>query len=643
MNNLNSWVLEDNSTGIIDASTAKIQNMRAQSKSPRFTVVTNLLVIIVLFGIGIRLASNYLPERQSNRLAIEYGSYVKSGSHHQVNWYAFSPEPFEIAKKKNMLIFLEIGSILSSSSLSLTKNAFEDGDVIRLLNSHYVSIRVDINEFPAVALAVSLNTPLLYSSENSLILVLTPDGKIVDEKILRPFPGETTRDAFIDFLQNYAREWAHNPDTLRKQAESIEKARTMRAYTTAKPGFLHSDIARYYLDALLKHVDISTIESQTHALPIRAEVPELLYESHDDRALQNLQVWLLRLCSSALYDPIRGGFFQFAYEPGWRQPRFAKSTSSSLLLASVYARAGSAFDAPLFRWVAKQTMDWAFYSMLDSKTGLFCAGIATDEDFQEKISVYEWESEWLTGIAGDVFEIEGNAAVGAVRLKTVRDYNSAVGRERVEKIQRAIREVRSKTASIRLPEKDVGVYSDINGKSIASLFIIASTLKDEEALKRTQEIYRRAMQVFVQPIGDVVHAPEGRGRIASYLGSYVWMARAAIECYRATGDQSALDDAKRITDRMLELFEHPGGGLITTLPSSFDFAPFVIENRNIVDELDESLNAVAARNLLDLRRLTNSARYSKAALATLSAFAGSAPRFGIWSAGYMRAVFEYFE
>ncbi|HWP30400.1 MAG TPA: DUF255 domain-containing protein [Fimbriimonadales bacterium] len=617
--------------------------MRAHSKSPRFTVVTNLLVIIVLFGIGIRLASKYLPERQPNRLAIEYGAYVRSGSHHQVNWYAFSPEPFEIAKKNNMLIFLEIGSTLSSSSLSLTKNAFEDGDVIRLLNSHYVSIRVDINEFPAIALAVSLNTPLLYSSENSLILVLTPDGKIVDEKFLRPFPRETTRDAFIDFLQNYAREWAHNPDSLRKQAASIEKARAMRVYTNAKPGFLERSIAEFYLDALLKHVDVSTIESQTHALPIRAEVPELLFESHDERALQNLKVWLLRLCSSAVYDPIRGGFFHFAYEPGWRQPRFAKSTSSSLLLASIYAQAGSVFDAPLFRWIAKQTMDWALDFMLDSETGLFCAGIATDEDFQEKISVYEWESESLTGIAGEVFEIEGNAAVGAIRLKGIREYNAAVSREQVERIQRAILQLRSKIASIRLPEKDEGVYSDINGKSIASLFIIASTLKDEEAVKKTKEIYHRAMQVFVQPIGDVVHAPEGRARIASYLGSYVWMARAAIECYRATGDDSALNDAKRITDRMLELFEHPGGGFITSLPSAFDFAPFVMENRNIVDEFDESLNALAARNLLDLRMLTNSERYSKAALATLSAFAGSAPRLGIWTAGYMRAVFEYFE
>jgi len=573
---------------------------------------------------------------------MEYGSYVKSGSHHQVNWYAFSPEPFEIAKKKNMLIFLEIGSTLSSSSLSLTKNAFEDGDVIRLLNSHYVSIRVDINEFPAVAFAVSLNTPLLYSSENSLVLVLTPEGKIVDEKILRPFPRETTRNAFIDFLQNYAWKWAHDQDSLRKQVATVEKARAMRAYTTAKAGFAEGDIARLYLDALLKHVDISTIESQTHALPVRAEVPELLLESQDEKALQNLRIWLLRLCSSALYDPLWGGFFYFAYEPGWRQPRFAKSTSSSLLLASVYAQAGAAFDAPLFRWVAKQTMDWAFDSMIDSETGLFYAGISTDEAFQEQVSAYEWESGSLTGIAGEVFEIEEGAVVGALRLKSVRDYDTAVSQERVERIQRAIQQLRSK-ASVSLPEKDKGVYSDVNGKAIASLFIMANALKDKEAIAKTKKIFLRAVQVFVQPIGDVVHAPEGRGRIASYLGSYVWMSRASIECYRATGDRSALEVAKRITERMLELFEHPGGGFVTHLHSAFDFAPFVVENRNIVDELDEGLNAVAARNLLDLERLTNSARYRKAALATLSAFAGSAPRFGIWSAGYMRAVLEYIE
>ena len=153
--------------------------------TPRFVSVTNVVLFVVVAAVGLKVAARYLPERQPNRLIVEYGSYVHEAARSRLDWYPFSDEAFRKARKDDRLILLEIGSLLSRSSNILTHSYFNDSEYARLLNSHFVCVRADTHEIPGLADAIALNAPFYQEAEGSLLMILDPDGRPVAETPFR--------------------------------------------------------------------------------------------------------------------------------------------------------------------------------------------------------------------------------------------------------------------------------------------------------------------------------------------------------------------------------------------------------------------------------------------------------------------------
>lgn len=126
--------------------------------------------------------------------------------------------------------------------------------------------------------------------------------------------------------------------------------------------------------------------------------------------------------------------------------------------------------------------------------------------------------------------------------------------------------------------------------------------------------------------------------MTGYLGDYVWMARAGLERYKVTRDETALQTAIRVTARMRELFSAPGGGFWNHMPGELAFAGFMIPFRQVADDPIESSTALAIRNLRDLALITKNEEFWKEALRALEASGGFAGRLGVFGAGYFRAL-----
>src|SRR3989442_15816794 len=88
--------------------------------------------------------------KHTNRLAQQTSPYLRQHAHNPVDWYPWGPEAFAKAKKEKKLIFLSIGYSSCYWCHVMEKESFADEGVAKVLNEHYVCIKVDREERPDV-------------------------------------------------------------------------------------------------------------------------------------------------------------------------------------------------------------------------------------------------------------------------------------------------------------------------------------------------------------------------------------------------------------------------------------------------------------------------------------------------------------
>src|SRR5262249_52597327 len=86
----------------------------------------------------------------TNRLSNETSPYLKQHAHNPVDWYAWGPEALERATKLNRPIFLSIGYSACHWCHVMEHESFEDVEIARILNEHFISIKVDREERPDI-------------------------------------------------------------------------------------------------------------------------------------------------------------------------------------------------------------------------------------------------------------------------------------------------------------------------------------------------------------------------------------------------------------------------------------------------------------------------------------------------------------
>src|SRR4051812_21819227 len=86
----------------------------------------------------------------TNRLAKEKSPYLLQHAHNPVDWYPWGEAAFAKARKENKPIFLSIGYSTCHWGHVMERESFENEEVAKLLNDHFVPIKVDREERPDV-------------------------------------------------------------------------------------------------------------------------------------------------------------------------------------------------------------------------------------------------------------------------------------------------------------------------------------------------------------------------------------------------------------------------------------------------------------------------------------------------------------
>src|SRR6266851_10087333 len=165
----------------------------------------------------------------ANHLIHETSPYLKQHAHNPVDWYPWGPEALEKARKLDRPIFLSVGYSACHWCHVMEHESFEDTEVAKILNEHFVSIKVDREERPDLD-QIYMTAVQMMTGQGGwpMSMFLTPD--------LQPFYGGTYfppderygRPSFKRLLLALVDAYRAQPDEVTRTATSLlEELRRM--------------------------------------------------------------------------------------------------------------------------------------------------------------------------------------------------------------------------------------------------------------------------------------------------------------------------------------------------------------------------------------------------------------------------------
>jgi len=84
----------------------------------------------------------------TNRLSKETSPYLLQHAHNPVDWYPWGSEALDRAQKEDKPILLSIGYAACHWCHVMERESFENEEIARQMNEHFVCIKVDREERP---------------------------------------------------------------------------------------------------------------------------------------------------------------------------------------------------------------------------------------------------------------------------------------------------------------------------------------------------------------------------------------------------------------------------------------------------------------------------------------------------------------
>ena len=295
-----------------------------------------------------------------------------------IEWRGWTPELPGIAQAAGKPLYLFAGSRLNELSRATTRQSFANPETADFLNRHFICVQIDTDEHAALAAIIRRHLNLLHQAESLPVhLWLTPDLNVIEASAYLPPTEEWGKPSFLKVATQVADAWRMDPQN--SSAKATEALAQLEEYASVEPPVPpdRATLERTLDDAAARWRQLADPTNGGFGEAPKYPQPELLRflltRPGADRDLAHST--LRRLASSALRDPLDGGFFRYATDPAWRLPYFQKLLGDQARLALAYLEADAARPDPALRAAARGALDYML-----SRLALPAGGFATAED-----------------------------------------------------------------------------------------------------------------------------------------------------------------------------------------------------------------------------------------------------------------------
>jgi uncharacterized protein YyaL (SSP411 family) len=574
-----------------------------------------------------------------NLLRNETSPYLLQHADNPVHWRPWGPEALAEARATNRPILLSVGYAACHWCHVMAHESFEDPETAALMNSLFVSIKVDREERPDIDhLYMSALHALGEQGGWPLTMFLTPDGDPFWGGTYFPPEPRWGRPSFRQVLNGVAEAFHADANAIRQNVAALR--RTLAAASATQPGAM---IQPATLDraagALLSLVD--PVQGGMRGAPKFPNAPifrflwQNAFRTGQPHGIEATHLMLERMSQGGIYDHLGGGYARYSTDADWLVPHFEKMLYDNAQILELLSFAHAETPEPLFAARAAETVGWMTRDMtaeiVDGRAA-FAASEDADSDGEEG-RFYLWtesEIDALLGADSPAFRAaydvraEGNWE-GETILHRITPAGDAAFEEMLARCRATLFAARAQR--IR-PGRDDKVLADWNGLAIAALCRAAGVFERPEWLERAAAAFDFIMEHMPGPNDRVQHAWRlGRITAAGLLDDQACMARAAIALYEATGAPRRLEQARALAGVAGAWFGDAGGSYYTTAHDAAD-VPFGPEGRprTAADNATPNCNGIMAEVLARLYHLTGEPAWRGRAAALLCAYSGLGDR-----------------
>jgi uncharacterized protein YyaL (SSP411 family) len=582
--------------------------------------------------------------KYTNELAQETSPYLLQHAHNPVAWRAWNPASLAEARATDRPIFLSVGYSTCHWCHVMEEESFEDENIARVINEHFIPIKVDREERPDVdGIYMTAVQALTGHGGWPMSVFMTP--------LLKPFFAGTYFPAkdgdrgssigFLTILGRLAETWMKDRSRVDLSADEITRELSPLFGAPAPTDLPSLDVVEGAVGFFSSRYDpvwggLAPAPKFPSSLPIRVLLRH--HARSGERAVLEMAVTSFqKMAEGGLRDHVAGGFHRYSTDEKWLVPHFEKMLYDNALLVMSGLEVFQVTGAPPVAEVVKDTLryierdmtspDGAYYSATDADS-------LNDRGEREEGWFFTWTPNELVRELG-AERARVCTAAWNITARGNFEGRSILWRPRpladvakdldipIEDVARALTEAKETLYRVRnarpLPLRDEKILAAWNGLTI-SAFARASFVLDEPRYKTIAST--AAAFVLDKMRGDDGRLwrtfKDGTAKNAGTLEDHAFMLQACLDTFEATGAPRWLDDARAL-ERIVALhFADAANGGFYLAPD--DASELLARAKPSHDGAEPSGNSVHALNLARLAALLDDAALRTRAERTVRAF-----------------------
>jgi uncharacterized protein YyaL (SSP411 family) len=591
-----------------------------------------------------------------NRLAHETSPYLLQHSDNPVDWWPWSAEAFEEARRRDVPVLLSVGYSSCHWCHVMAHESFEDQETAGFLSEHFVSVKVDREERPDVD-AVYMEAVQAATGHGGwpMTVFLTPDAEPFYFGTYFPPVPRQGMPSFRQVLEGVRQAWAERREEVAEVAGKVVRDLAGRelAYGDARtPG---EEEAAQALLGLTREYDPQRGGFGGAPKFPPSMVLEFLLRHHartgSEGALQMVQDTCERMARGGIYDQLGGGFARYSVDRDWVVPHFEKMLYDNALLCRVYAHLWRATGSELARRVALETADFMVRELRTGEGG-FASALDADSDDGSGRHVegasYVWTPARLAealgpedaDIAAQYFGVteEGTFEHGSSVLQ-LPQHEGTFDAEKIDSIRRRLL---GKRAERPAPGRDDKVVAAWNGLAVAALAEVGAYFDRPDLVDAAIGAADLLVRLHMDEHARLARtSKDGQvGANAGVLEDYADVAEGFLALASVTGEGVWLEFAGFLLDHVLMQFTDDSGALYDT---AADAEKLIRRPQDPTDSATPSGWTAAAGALLSYAAQTGSEPHRTAAqraLGVVKALGPRVPRFIGWGLAVAEALLD---
>jgi hypothetical protein len=607
-------------------------------------------------------------QEPANELGHAASAYLRSAAHQPVYWQEWGDRAFAQAREQDKPILLDIGAVWCHWCHVMDRESYENPEVARLINEHYVAVKVDRDERPDIDARYQTAVSAMSGQGGwPLTAFLTPQGQ--------PFYGGT----YFPPEDQYGRPGMRR--VLEAVAHSFKSQRAQVLASAQKLSEALAGVERLERGEQKTEGEIlkGLIESIGGMYDARfggfGNAPKFPHPSGVDLLLEaylnSRQSWLLAVVTNTLehmgrggvYDQLGGGFHRYAVDERWRVPHFEKMAYDNAGLLLNYLRAYQLTGNPFFHDVAVGTLSFV-EDVLSDPQGGFYASQDADYSLEDDGDYFTWTLEETKAVLSDLearvaslyYHIEPQGEMQHNPAKNVLFVDQPLEAIAVrvgltpEEVGQVLARAKAKLLEARAqrstPFVDKTIYTSWNGMMISAFIEAFKVLGMAGARDRALATLDLLLARAYDPQRGMYHSlVQGQPRVDGLLDDQVFMLAALLDGYEVSGARVYFDRALELMQITLRRFwdDHTGGFFDTARDLNDRLGNLTLARKPIQDSPTPAGNSVAVIVLDRLASLAARSDFRAKAEETLALFASKAAEYGLFASTYGLALLDHLQ